>query len=195
MIDIWKVQELHGDIKDLPEQLAEGNGKELRSAFIFGYSSTANSFHHYYTSVGQSQFLLNVYEERVAPMAMTFHKPSTRKLIYKTSTSAEYVDRTSESVVFAIYFAAVISFKLSECLYYVGEEHNTIVERLCFAVQQAPAQAVFLTIPNLAVPQATVLLLTCLHRPEDADFVWTMSAVVLRLARGFNCIVMVTSLG
>ena len=82
-----------------------------------------------------------------------------------------------------------------QCLHYLGEEHSTVLQRLRFAVQQALARAGFLTTRNLAVLQATVSFLTCLRRPEDADFVWTMSAVVLRLARGFNCIVMVTSLG
>ena len=40
-----------------------------------------------------------VYEERVAPMAMIFHKPGLRKLIYKASTNAEYLDRESEAVL------------------------------------------------------------------------------------------------
>lgn len=70
-------------------------------------------FRDYHLSAAQSQFLLNVYEERVATMVMIFHKPSIRKLIYKASTNAEYIDRISETVVFAIYFAAVTSFKPS----------------------------------------------------------------------------------
>lgn len=73
-----------------------------------------------------------------------------------------------------------------QCLHYLGEEHSTVLQRLRFAVQQALARAGFLTTRNLAVLQATVLFLTCLRRPEDVDFVWTMSAVVLRLARGLR---------
>lgn len=186
LIAVSQIKELQDDVEDSPVQSAEGNGKDSRSAFIFGYSSITNSLHHYHPGTTQSQFLLNIYEERVAPMVMIFHKPSIRKSIYKASTNAEYIDQTSESVVFSIYFAAATSLKPSECLHYLGEEHTTVRQRMRFAVQQALARVEFLTTRNLAVLQAMVLFLTCLRQPEDADFVWTMSAVALRLARGLG---------
>lgn len=181
-----QIKELHDGIEESPVQLAEGNGEDSRSAFIFGYSSITNSLRDYHPRATQSQFLLNVYEERVAPMVMIFHKPSIQKSIYKASTNAEYIDRTSEAVVFAIYFAAVTSLKSSECLHYLREEHTIVRQRMRFAIQQALARVEFLTTRNLAILQATVLFLTCLRRPDDADFVGTMSAVALKLAWGLG---------
>lgn len=101
LLPAWKIIELLSDKADPPEQSSEDSEKS-NSAFLFGYSSVAHSLCDHHPSTTRSQYLLHIYEERVAPVIMIFHKPSIRKLIYKTSTNAEYLDRISEAVAFAI---------------------------------------------------------------------------------------------
>ena len=122
----------------------------------------------------------------VAPVVMIFHKPTLHRLIYKATTNTSYIDRASETVVFAVYFAAVTSMSPEQCAVELGQDHSTLLQQYRFATQQALARAGFLQTRSQTVLQAAVLFLTCLRRPGDAEFVWTMTAAVYRLAQGLG---------
>ncbi|GIJ88140.1 hypothetical protein Asppvi_007057 [Aspergillus pseudoviridinutans] len=70
-----------------------------------------------------------------------------------------------------------------QCLRRLGVDHGTLVKRYRFAVEQALARAGFLQTHKLMVLQAAVLFLTCACHPNDAQFVWTMIAVVTEMRR------------
>ncbi|KAF7587653.1 hypothetical protein BBP40_006909 [Aspergillus hancockii] len=130
----------------------------------------AHSLRDYHPSITQSQILWKIYEERVAPVVMIHHKPTIGRLIYKASNNYEYLDRTSEATVFAVYFVAVTSMNPSECENHLGETHTSTLHCYRFATQQALARTDFLQTRSLAVLEAAVLFLTCIRRPGDADF-------------------------
>ncbi|KAE8377183.1 hypothetical protein BDV26DRAFT_264042 [Aspergillus bertholletiae] len=46
---------------------------------------------------------------------MIFHKPALHRLLYKTATNSNYIDRASDAVVFAVYYATVTSMNLEQC--------------------------------------------------------------------------------
>ena len=133
-----------------------------------------------------SHLLLDVFEENVAPLIMIIHKPALRTLIQTASTHPGELDRSSEALVFSVYFAAVSSMTGEQCLARLGENHDVVVKRYRFAIEQALARVGFLHTHKLLVLQAAVLFLTCACHPQDSHFVWTMIAVVTRLALGLG---------
>ncbi|KAK4868228.1 hypothetical protein LT330_007426 [Penicillium expansum] len=159
---------------------------ETHSPFIFGYRSSVSSLHEYRPSPTLSQLLLNVFEENIAPIIMIIHKPALRSLIQASWENPEELDRSSEALIFSVYFAAVSSMTPEECLIQLGEDHAIVVKRYRFAVEQALARAGFFHTHKLLVLQAAVLFLTCACNPEDTQFVWTMIAVVTRLRLGLG---------
>ncbi|KAK6832039.1 hypothetical protein RU639_002696 [Aspergillus parasiticus] len=162
------------------EYLQNGN------QFIFGHSSIASSLSAFHPSVRDSQILWKTFEKNVAPVVMIFHKPTLHRLLYKIATNSNCIDRASEAVVLAVYFAAVTSMSPERCAEELGQDHSALLHQYRFATQQALARAGFLQSRNQTVLQAAVLFLTCLRRPGDAEFVWTMTAAVYRLAQGLG---------
>lgn len=154
--------------------------------FIFGFSSMAVSLEAFHPSMAQSQMLWNIYQENVAPVLMVFHKPSLFRLVYKAASNTSYIDRASEAVVFAVYFAAVNSMDTRDCGEVMSHDHSSLREYYKFATQQALARAAFFQSSNLAVLQAAVLFLTCLRSKEETDFVWMMMAAIHRKAQGLG---------
>ncbi|KAE8419303.1 fungal-specific transcription factor domain-containing protein [Aspergillus pseudocaelatus] len=73
-----------------------------------------------------------------------------------------------------------------QCAEELGQDHSTLLQQYRFATQQALARAGFLQTRSQTVLQAAVLFLTCLRRPGDAEFVWTMTTAVYRLAQGLG---------
>lgn len=133
-----------------------------------------------------SHLLLDVFEENIAPIIMIIHKPALRSLIQTSCTNPEELGRSSEALVFSVYFAAASSMTPEQCLAQLAEDHAVVVKRYRFAVEQALARADFLHTHKLLVLQAAVLFLACACRPKDAQFVWTMIAVVTRLGLGLG---------
>lgn len=136
--------------------------------------------------MAHSKILWKTFEQNVAPMVTIFHLPSLLKLMYKGDANSSYIDRPSEAVVFAVYFAAISSMEPTECEGNFDQNHASMVQHYKFATQQALARADFLQSRSITVLQATVLFFTCLHRSGDTYFVWTMTAAVLRLAKGIG---------
>lgn len=117
---------------------------------------------------------------------MILHRPSIRKLIGKAATNADFLDPTSEALVFAVYFAAVTSMEPEECRDRLGEDHQSALRHYRFATEQALARADLLHAKQLTIVQAAVLFLIARWRSGDVRFVWAMTAVVLRLAQGLG---------
>ncbi|GAB1195759.1 hypothetical protein APSETT444_005022 [Aspergillus pseudonomiae] len=184
-----QIEELK-DLVDSPENDVDedecGEYSQNGNQFLFGYSSIASSLSAFHPSVKDSQILWNIFKENVAPVVMIFHKPTLHRLLYKTATNTSYIGRASEAVVFAVYFAASTSMSPEQCAEELGQDHSTLLQRYRFATQQALARAGFLQTRNQSVLQAAVLFLTCLRSPGDAEFVWTMTAAVYRLAQGLG---------
>ncbi|KAJ5984453.1 hypothetical protein N7481_006552 [Penicillium waksmanii] len=155
---------------------------EISSPFIFGYHSVAHSLNNFHPSPIISHLLFNAFEENVAPIILIIHKPMLKDLLQTATTNPKNLDKGSEALVFAIYLAAIYSMSPEVCLAQLGTDHTSLTKRYRFAVEQALVRAGFLHTRKLIVLQAAVLFLSCACDPQDAHFVWTMIAVVTRLA-------------
>ncbi|KAL4820349.1 fungal-specific transcription factor domain-containing protein [Aspergillus spinulosporus] len=170
----------------------EGEELQLESPsdqFLFQYSSPAVSLSPFHPDKAQRLILWKWFEENVAPMVMIFHKPSLRQLITTADSSgndSKGPGRASEAVLFAVYFASVTSMDADRCAAELDQEHVSLLRQYRFATEQALARANFLHTQSLSILQAATLFLTCLRQPEDAPFVFAMTAAVHRIAQGLG---------
>lgn len=155
-------------------------------AFIFGYSSLAHSLRNYHPTPSQSFILWKTYEQNVAPLLTIVHRPTIRNIIINAATSLDELDRNSEALAFSIYLTAVISMSPEQCLAELGDDRDSTISRFRFATEQAMARANLLTSRNINLLQAAVIFVSSILRQDQSRFVWTLSAVILRLATGLG---------
>lgn len=162
--------------------------EDLEAEFIFQYSSLADSLSDFHPSPHHRRILWTLFKENISPVTMILHKPSIKKLVFPSTdiNTPSALSRSSESLLFAIYFAALCSMDPAQCPATFGQTHASLLHHYRFLTQQALARAHFLHSPTLASLQATTLFLTALRDPRDADFVFAMTAAVLRIAQGMG---------
>ncbi|KAJ5371410.1 C6 transcription factor [Penicillium cataractarum] len=168
-----------------PHDLRSSEGNNSNS-FLFGYRALAHSLRDLYPTPLASQALWAAYEKNVAPLILILHKPTIRNLVRKAATNGEFLDATSDALVFAVYFAAVMSMKPDECQVQLGVDRQYAIQHYRFAAEQALSRADFLHARCLSVLQAAVLFLIVAWRCDDVRFVWAMTALVYRLAQGLG---------
>lgn len=156
------------------------------SLFLFGYYAQAHTLRSYHPTPTDAYVLLDIFEHNIAPLILIVHKPVLRSLIHTACTASEQLDRGSEALTFAVYFAAVSSITQEQCLTYFSTDHAILVQRYRFAVEQALSRAGFINTQKLIVVQAAVLFLTCACHPKDGRFVWTMIGLITRLGLGLG---------
>jgi hypothetical protein len=115
-----------------------------------------------------------------------FHKPTVRKLLTEAAQNPNLLDKNSEALVLSIYYVTIVSMSPEQCFSVLGDDRDTAVTRYRFAVEQALSKAGLLNTQSLMLLQAAVLFLIGVRREDDTKFVWTMTAVVLRLAQGIG---------
>ncbi|GAD92712.1 C6 transcription factor, putative [Paecilomyces variotii No. 5] len=174
-----------GEEEDYPSP-EDSTNSGAHDGFLFGYASLAHTLRNYYPTPTQLFVLWKFYQENVAPLITILHQPSLRMIIVEASANAELLDKNTEALLFSVYFSAVISMTPQQCTSQLGEDRDVLLHRYRFAVEQSLARAGLLNSQNLMLLQAAVLFLICVRRHDDTRFVWTMTAVVLRLAQGLG---------
>ncbi|KAJ5746503.1 hypothetical protein N7520_011685 [Penicillium odoratum] len=169
--------------EDVPSPDFSRSGSD---GFLFGYYSVAHSLREYHPPLPKVSKFWEIYKENVAPLITILHKPTVRNLLVEAAQNPENLDKNSEALVFSIYLSAIISSKPEDCLAQLGEDRKTAVKRYRFAVEQALSKAGFLNTQNLMLLQAAVLFMICIRREDDSKFVWSMDALVLRLAQSLG---------
>ncbi|KAF3399020.1 Bikaverin cluster transcription factor bik5 [Talaromyces pinophilus] len=169
-----------------PEDSSQSPNNRNHDAFLFGYSSIANTLRNYHPTPTQAFILYKTYELNVAPLLTVVHKPTVRNLIINAAMNGDSIDKSNEALLFAVYLAAVISMPPEQCLAELGDDRDTTISRFRFATEQALARANFLNSRNINLLQAAVLFISCVHKLDTGRFVWTMCSVILRLATGLG---------
>ncbi|KAJ5545874.1 hypothetical protein N7494_003459 [Penicillium frequentans] len=170
--------------EDVPSPDFSHSGSQ--DGFLFGYYSLAHSLREYHPPLPKVSKFWEIYNQNVAPLITILHKATVRSLLIEAAQHPEALDKNSEALVFSIYLSAIVSSKPEDCLAQLGEDRKTAVKRYRFAVEQALARAGFLNTQSLVLLQAAILFLICIRREDDSKFVWSMDAIVLRLAQGLG---------
>jgi hypothetical protein len=133
----------------------------MSNSFLFGYRAVAHSLRDLHPTPLVSQALWDAYEKNVAPLILILHKPTIRNLVRKAATNAEFLDAISEALVFAVYFAAVMSMKPAECRDQLGLERQIAIQHYRFAAGKALSRADSLHVRFFISPASCCSLSDC----------------------------------
>ncbi len=83
-------------------------------AFIFGYRSCDADLRSLHPLASQISYMWQIFQENVDPLVKVLHVPTINKLIRQVRTSLENLTPATEALMFAMYYAAVISLDEEE---------------------------------------------------------------------------------
>ncbi|KAI9839762.1 MAG: hypothetical protein M1838_004264 [Thelocarpon superellum] len=174
------------DAEDMSPDSGHLSNLQDHQGFFFGFSSLLLDFRQLHPTPERIVLLWGVYRRTVDPMIKVLHRPAAEKLIMEGRKNVGDLSKTTEVLMFAIYFAAVTSLSPQECEEMLGEDQPTLVARYRFGTEQALARADFLNTHEVAVLQALVLFLNCVRRHDETRFVWSMVGLAIRMAQSLG---------
>lgn len=185
MRDIIAAPEDEEDDHDVLYSDASSNKSNTNPA-LFGYRSVAHSLRPFHPQLYQAVSLFSVFSENVQPLLPIFHMPTLSRDYWDAIASLDSVDRNTEALVFAIYYAAIISMPAEQCSAVMGLTRDVAVERYRFAVEQALARADLLNTQSVVLLQAVVLFLSALRNQDDSRTTWSLTVLVFHIAQAMG---------
>ncbi|PGH17921.1 hypothetical protein AJ79_00820 [Helicocarpus griseus UAMH5409] len=187
MRDILYATSSDGEDYSSPEnQGSSSTQAQSHDGFLFGFTSLEQSLHELHPGPDQIPILWEMYVENVAPLVTIFHKPTLRKCFFRASEHLDSLNKNTEAVMFSVYYAAVTGMTASQCSSLLGEERQIMLSRYRAAMEHAMARANLLNSQSVVLLQAVVLYLICVRRQDETRYVWSMVAIVVRMAQGIG---------
>lgn len=172
--------------EDYPSPDSASTPSTNHDGFLFNFYSLSHSLRTHHPPPDKVPSFWDYYEQNVCPLVTVIHRPTAKNLLIQAAQNVDSLDKNSEAMVFAIYLVTTISMTQDQCLSLLGETQDAMVKRFRFATEQALAKANFLNTQSSMLLQAAVLFLIGVRREDDTKFVWSMTALVLRLAQGLG---------
>ena len=130
--------------------------------------------------------LWQIFVENVDPLTKIVHVPSLRRAIQKAASNIGNIPRGFETLMFAIYSAAVMSLKDDECQQRFYEPRQTLLSRYIRATKAALSRAKFMGTISLVILQALVLHLLSVRDIYEPRAVWSLTGVAVRIAQSMG---------
>ncbi|KAL4975096.1 fungal-specific transcription factor domain-containing protein [Aspergillus desertorum] len=158
----------------------------MHDGMLFGFYSLAHTLQIFHPPPSKVPVLWDIYAENVKPLLPVVYGPAAQQLFVVAAETPDNLDKNDEALVLAMYFAAIVSMSAEQCAFRLGEVRDTLVSRFRFGVEQALSKASLMNTQSLTLMQAAVIFLNAVRRDDDTKFVWSMSALILRLAQGLG---------
>ncbi|KAM0545991.1 hypothetical protein ACHAPJ_011103 [Fusarium lateritium] len=134
----------------------------------------------------QSVALLTMFSENVLPLVHIFHMPTTGQWYWDAIVSLDSLSKNTETLLFAIYYSAVISMDEDQCLSILGSTRSSSLDKYRFAVEQAMARANLLNTQSIILLQAAVLFLSGLRNEDDSRTTWSLTSLIFHIAQAMG---------
>ncbi|CAK7223067.1 hypothetical protein SEUCBS140593_005112 [Sporothrix eucalyptigena] len=169
-----------------------------RSAFLFGHNlqPALGEASQYRPLPSQIPFLFQVYIVNVNMLSQIVHVPTINKIVTgllgDTTADAEqqsgYLQLTpaTEALMFAIYYAAVVSMEDEDVVKNFAMTSDELSVKYRIGFELSLAKANFLDSFDLEIVQALVIFLMLCRRYDSPRFVWMMTGLVIRMAKGLG---------
>ncbi|KAH8813099.1 fungal-specific transcription factor domain-containing protein [Xylogone sp. PMI_703] len=155
-------------------------------SFIFSYKSSNVDLKGLHPLPSQIPFYWETFVENVNPLVKIIHVPTMNKVIKEIQGGLDSLSKSTEALMFAIYFATITSMSSEEVQVNFGVDKPSLLKRYRFGVEQALARAGFLNTNEIVTVQAFVLFLVCVRRHDDTRFVWSMTGLAIRVAQSLG---------
>ncbi|CAK7272042.1 hypothetical protein SEPCBS57363_004933 [Sporothrix epigloea] len=169
-----------------------------RGAFFLGHNlqPALGDTSQYRPLPSQIPFLWQVYIVNVHILTQVVHVPTINSivsgLIGDTAVDATQYSGCSqlapakEALMFAIYYAAVVSMEDEDVIKNFAMTSDELSLKYRIGLELSLAKANFLENFDLEIVQALVIFLLLCRRYDSPRFVWMMTGVVIRMAKGLG---------
>ncbi|CAG8949108.1 hypothetical protein HYFRA_00002237, partial [Hymenoscyphus fraxineus] len=154
--------------------------------FLMGYSSTDVDLRSLHPLPSQIPFYWETFLENVHPLVKILHAPTMTKTIKEVQNNLKNLSKSTEALMFSIYFATVTSMNAEQVQSNFGVAKTTLLNQYRFGTEQALARAGLLNTNEIVTVQAFILFLVCVRRHDDTKFVWTMTGLAIRIAQSLG---------
>ncbi|KAG9237384.1 fungal-specific transcription factor domain-containing protein [Amylocarpus encephaloides] len=154
--------------------------------FIMGYSSSDVDLRGLHPLPSQIPFYWQTFLDNVHPLVKIVHAPTMSQTIRDVQNNMESLSRSTEALMFSIYFATITSMSAEEVKSNFGLSKDLLLKQYRFAVEQGLARAGLLNTNEIVTLQAFVLFLVCVRRHDDTRFVWSMTGLAIRLSQSLG---------
>ena len=168
--------------EDYPSPISNSTASSNHQNFIFSFSSSMRTLRNLHPSPALIALIWRLFKENVDPLVRMLHKDSFEPQLKEAVQNLDQVAKPMEALMFAIYYAVVISLSVEECRTLLNEDKDTALKKFRFAIEQALARAGFLNTQDLLTMQAFILFLVCLRRHDDPGLVWSLTGLAIRIA-------------
>lgn len=141
-----------------------GEGSDSAKILLF-QSSGRSDLRSVHPSPTEMSLYGAIYFARVDPKFKILHRQTTLSLIYYISQQPGSYTQGQESLLFAIYYAVVVSHSEVECLSRFGLPRDILLQRYKSALETSMIQANILETTEMAALQALVLYLVRIFYP------------------------------
>ncbi|KAJ4250972.1 hypothetical protein NW762_011622 [Fusarium torreyae] len=156
------------------------------SAAVLGFRALSHSLLPYHPPMHLSVTLLTMFSENVLPLVHIFHMPTTGQWYWSAIASLDSLSKNTETLLFAIYYSAVISMDEDQCLSMLGSTRSSSLDKYRFAVEQAMARANLLNTQSIILLQAAVLFLSGLRNEDDSRTTWSLTSLIFHIAQAMG---------
>ncbi|KAL5330518.1 hypothetical protein ACEPPN_000035 [Leptodophora sp. 'Broadleaf-Isolate-01'] len=112
--------------------------------------------------------------------------PTIEALFKEAQHDLGSLSRSTEALMFAIYFAVITSMSVDEVKADLGCERKAAYDRYRFGVEQALARAHFLDTSDLTTLQAFVLYLAVVRCEDDTRVGWALMRSAIGVAQSMG---------
>jgi hypothetical protein len=155
----------------------------MNSTLLFGPKVISHRLPFICPNSLQRQAIWQSYLENVAPLVTIVHRQSLENILAQVNHSEDTLEQSDKTLVRAVYLSAIMSMTPSQCFDKLGEQQESAIVRHRLAVEQALCEADLFNSHDFTLLQSALLYLISIRRHDKGHFVWTMTAVILRLAQ------------
>ncbi|QSZ37669.1 hypothetical protein DSL72_008768 [Monilinia vaccinii-corymbosi] len=155
-------------------------------SFVMGYSSANVNMKALHPFPSQMPFYWSTFLENVMPLVKLLHVPTMEKVIKEVQHNLDTISKSTEALMFSMYFATITSMSDEEVATSFGVEKDTLIKKYRFGTEQALSRAGFLNTNEIVTVQAFVLFLICVRRHDDTRFVWSLTGLVMRIGQSLG---------
>jgi hypothetical protein len=151
--------------------------------FIFGAGAHNQSLSGLHPAPQHALLCWRLFETNCDRLIKVLHIPTTKPIFLHAVQQPSCIPKGLEALIFSIYFTAVGSLSEDECWEAFGNPKGDLIDTYKFATEQALVRAKFLETDELIVLQAFVIFLTSLRNHCSIRLMWSLTALVVRLAQ------------
>jgi hypothetical protein len=134
----------------------------------------------------EHHLLLETYMQNVAPLVTVLHRSTVREAFMRTTGLPQPLHAYDYLTVLCVYYAALTSMDSLDCILLTGLNRDILLKEYGSIIQENLSQPDLLSTHELLPLQLFVLFLIYYRGNNESRYVWTMLAVVLRLAKGMG---------